>query len=65
MSDGKWSGSTNNRTWVRPGSRLRDIRGDADRSARLAEQLADDEFLDETCGRTHPLREHRECRKTT
>lgn len=41
------------------------INEDARRSARLYLQLADDDFLCETCGRLHPLREHRECRKPT
>lgn len=63
MSDGKWSGSTANRIWARPGSRITDLPGDTERGHRLTEQLADAEFLDETCGRVHPLREHRECRE--
>jgi hypothetical protein len=62
MSDGKWSGGTNNRTWVRPGSRIRNIDGDTERSARLAAQLADVPFLCDACGSMHPLAEHRNCR---
>jgi len=62
MSDGKWTGSAHTMTWTRPGSRLRNLPGDAERGARLHAQLADEVFLCETCGRTHPLREHRECR---
>lgn len=43
-------------------SDLRFINENAERSARLGELLADDEFLCETCGRRHALREHRQCR---
>lgn len=32
---------------------------------RLYLQMADEIFWCETCGRTHPLREHRECREPT
>ena len=70
MSDGRWSGGTNNRTWARPGSRVRDDKLPAaarreaeERSARLAALMADVPFLDETCGRMHPLSEHAACRK--
>jgi hypothetical protein len=44
---------------------LRFISEHAERGARLYAQLADEVFWCETCGRTHPLREHRECRKPT
>lgn len=64
MSDGKWSGNTRNRTWVRPGSRLRLVGGDAERSARLYDELAAEPFLCDACGRMHALSEHRGCRET-
>ncbi len=60
MSDGKWSGGAANRLWSRPGSRH--YPHDPERGARLYAQLADAVFWCETCGRMHPLREHRECR---
>ena len=62
MSDGKWSGNTHNRRWERPGSRVRDLQGDAERGHRLYGELAGEPFLCEACGRMHPLAEHRECR---
>lgn len=62
MSDGKWSGGRANRSWSR-GVRVTDWPGDAERSERLFEQLAGEIFLDETCGRTHPLDEHILCRR--
>lgn len=36
--------------------------GDAARSRRLYAVLKDELFWHEDCGRTHPLREHRDCR---
>lgn len=35
------------------------------RGARLSAQMAGEIFWCEVCGRTHPLIEHRECRKPT
>lgn len=64
MSDGKWSGGAANRNWARPGSRV-SLDGDQERGKRLYAQLAGEPFLCETCGRVHPLREHRQCRETT
>lgn len=61
MGDGKWSGGTQNREWKRPGSRVTPD-DDKARSARLAALLADVDFLDEVCGRVHPLAEHAACR---
>ena len=63
MSDGKWSGGIANRTWARTSGRVTDLEGDAERGPRLYAQLAGRLFLCETCGRTHPLREHRLCRE--
>ena len=64
MSDGKWSGTAGNRTWQRPGSRVRHVHGDAARAARLYEELAGEQFLCDACGRMHPLAEHRACRES-
>lgn len=63
MSDGRWSGGIANRTWTRTDGRVTDLPGDPERARRLTEDLADAVFLDEVCGRTHPLREHRLCRE--
>ena len=63
MSDGKWSGGTANRNWARPGNRVT-ITDDQARGARLYAELAGEDFLCDTCGRMHPLREHRQCRGT-
>lgn len=38
---------------------------DGARAARLCAQLAGEDFWCETCGRTHPLIEHRDCREPT
>jgi len=65
MSDGKWSGGTNNRHWERPGSHVRNLEGDAERSSRLAAEMAAVPFLCDTCGQMHPLAEHRQCRNPT
>lgn len=62
MSEGKWSGGIANRTWARTRGRVTDLEGDAERGPRLYEQLADERFLCEVCGRHHALREHRICR---
>jgi hypothetical protein len=63
MSEGKWSGGSQNRAWVRPGSRLRNIEGDAERGARLFELMKHERFLCDCCGQMHELVEHRECRE--
>lgn len=60
---GKWSGSTANRYWQRPGSRVRGVEGDAERGRRLWALLADERFWCDNCGAMHPLREHRERRE--
>jgi hypothetical protein len=60
---GQWSGGTHNRYWQRPGSRLRDVPGDAERGRRLFAHLAAERFWCGTCGGTHPLAEHRACRE--
>ena len=62
MSDGKWSGGTANRTWSRPGSRVRHVHGEPERGRRLYAQMAGVPFFCETCGQMHPLAEHRQCR---
>jgi hypothetical protein len=59
---GKWSGGAANRTWQRPGSRERNVPGDAERSKRLFALLAHERFWCDNCGRLHPLIEHRACR---
>ena len=59
---GQWSGGGANRYWQRPGSRVRNVEGDAERSQRLAALLADTPFWCDNCGACHPLREHRNCR---
>ncbi|HEV2376191.1 MAG TPA: hypothetical protein VGS19_28980 [Streptosporangiaceae bacterium] len=59
---GVWSGGTANRYWGRPGSRLRNVSGDAERGRRLAAALAHELFWCPTCGGTHPLEEHQACR---
>jgi hypothetical protein len=60
---GQWSGGAANRYWQRPGSRLRDVEGDAERGRRLYELLKDERFWCDNCGGMHPLREHRDCRE--
>jgi len=65
MSDGKWSGGRANRNWARPGSRRRAVEGDAERSARLAADLADAVFYCETCHGSHPLRDMGTCRESS
>ncbi len=59
---GVWSGGIANRSWGRPGSRLRNVPGDAERGQRLFAQLAHVRFWCDNCGRLHPLAEHRDCR---
>lgn len=59
MSEGKWSGSIANRRWER---RRSYAAPDPERDTRLYQQLASEIFWCEICGRTHPLREHRDCR---
>lgn len=59
---GRWSGGTANRYWQRPGSRLRNVPGDAERGKRLFAQLAQESFWCDNCGDCHPLAEHRACR---
>lgn len=65
MSEGKWSGGAANRTWARTNGRITDLPGDPERGARLFADHAHEIFWCETCGRTHPLIEHRDCRKPT
>lgn len=62
MSDGKWSGGAANRSWNRPGSRLRAGPETAQRDHRLYEQMKDLPFYCETCGQMHPMVEHQRCR---
>ena len=62
MSDGKWSGGAANRTWARPGSRHYAETLTAQQQHELYEQHADEDFWCETCGGSHPLKEHRQCR---
>jgi hypothetical protein len=62
VSEGKWSGGIANRTWARTNGRVIDLPGDAERGARLYAEHKDEIFWCETCGRTHPLREHQDCR---
>jgi len=59
---GQWSGGTANRHWGRPGSRARNVPGDAGRGPRLYETLAAAPFWCGNCGNLHPLAEHRGCR---
>jgi hypothetical protein len=63
MGDGKWSGGAANRHWIRQGSRIRDLPGDAERSEHLYRLMADQVFLCDACNGTHPLSEHRQCRR--
>jgi hypothetical protein len=65
MSDGRWSGGRENRDWARPGSRHYPEQLDAATRRGLYDAVADEPFWCETCGGTHPLREHRDCRKGT
>jgi hypothetical protein len=50
------------RQWARPGSRLRNVPGDAERGPRLFELMKHERFLCDSCGMMHELIEHRECR---
>lgn len=59
---GQWSGGVANRTWARPGHRVTDAAGDAERGRRLFAQLAHERFWCDNCGSCHPLIEHRDCR---
>ena len=59
---GEWTGSASNRRWQRAGHRGGQVQGDAARGERLYAELADVRFLCDTCGASHPLREHRICR---
>ena len=59
---GQWSGGVANRTWTRPGSRIRAQPRDRERDARLEAHLAQALFWCDVCGGTHPLIEIRECR---
>jgi hypothetical protein len=61
---GEWTGGAANRHWQRKGYRGPVAADDAERGARLYAELAETPFWCEVCGGTHPLREHRNCRKT-
>ncbi len=63
VSEGKWSGGIANRTWQRTTGRVTDLPGDKERGERLALEMDGERFWCETCGRTHPLIEHRRCRE--
>jgi hypothetical protein len=58
----KWKGGAANRTWGRQGYVAPITKGDQARGRRLYALLAYTPFWCETCGRQHPLSEHRECR---
>jgi hypothetical protein len=62
MSDGTWSGGTANRSWSRHGSRHYQEELTEAEVRELFEDKADEPFWCESCGATHPLSEHRECR---
>jgi hypothetical protein len=62
MSDGKWSGSTANRAWTRPGSRYHHDGLTTRQRHDLYDQHATDNFWCDTCEMPHPLSEHRACR---
>jgi len=59
---GQWSGGTANRYWRRPGRRVLNVPGDAERGPRLFAELAREPFWCDNCGASHPLAEHRDCR---
>jgi hypothetical protein len=59
---GEWTGGAANRVWRQAGHRGGPVRGDGARGRRLFAQLAEVPFWCETCGRLHPLAEHRRCR---
>ena len=59
---GEWSGGAQNRTWRRTGHRGGPVTGDTQRGQRLFAELAQTPFWCETCGGTHALAEHSDCR---
>jgi hypothetical protein len=50
------------RVWDTRGARAPHLSGDLYRGRRLYELLQHERFWCETCGRSHPLCEHRQCR---
>lgn len=60
---GHWTGGAANRMWVRTGNHNRFAPGDKERGPRLYTQMAGTVFWCETCGGSHPLREHHACRE--
>lgn len=59
---GEWTGGVANRHWQRKGHRGGHVQGDTARGRRLFAELADEPFWCESCGGSHPLREHAACR---
>lgn len=59
---GEWTGGAQNRHWQRAGHRGGHVQGDAARGRRLWAELAGEAFWCESCGGSHPLREHAACR---
>lgn len=63
MSGYQWQGSGQHGAFVRAGSRQTQQPADLARDHALYEQMAAVSFWCDTCHRSHPLREHRTCRR--
>lgn len=61
-SDRRWSGGIANREWNRAAGQLNLTPLTPTEAHELYLSMLDESFYDETCGSSHPLREHQACR---